>query len=142
MTADVGEACRQELHRLHRAIVDWTTGAVPNTEENFAAFADSFAPDFVIINPEGVAETVGAVVPRFRARHGERAALDFRIRITDEDVRFVRDQLCLIVYQEHWLHGDAAQSVILSSALLQMEASRPGGVAWRHLHETWLKPPA
>ena len=142
MSGDVGETCRAEIHRLHRVIVDWTTGVVPATDEAFAPFAESFAPAFIIVNPEGKAEAADEVVPRFRQRHGERAPLNFQIRITDEDVRMVEGTLCLIVYQERWYHGNDEKSVILSSALLQVDASRPGGVAWRHLHETWLRPPA
>lgn len=138
---DVAAVCLREVHRLHRAIVDWTTGAVPDDDRSFAPFAEAFAPTFLIINPEGAAESVSSVVSRFRKRHGERAALDFGIRITDEDVRLVTGKQALIVYQEHWLHGTVEQSVILASALLEVDAARPGGVAWLHLHETWLRPP-
>lgn len=141
MSEDVAAACLREVHRLHRVIVDWTTGAVPDDDRSFAPFADAFAPSFLIVNPEGVVETGASVVSRFRKRHGERAALDFAIRITDEDVRRVTGQQALIIYQEHWLHGTTEQSVILASALLEVDAARPGGVAWLHLHETWLKPP-
>jgi hypothetical protein len=139
---DVGGACVEEIHRLHRAIADWTTGAIPNTEEAFGAFANSFGSGFIIINPNGESEAAATVVPRFRERHAERGGRDFSIQISDEDVRDVSGDRALVIYQERWLHGPEEQSVILSSALLQIDASRPGGVAWLHLHETWLRAPA
>ncbi|MCX8230298.1 MAG: hypothetical protein OTJ45_00575 [Alphaproteobacteria bacterium] len=140
--SDVGTACVEEIHRLHRAISDWTTGAIPNTEESFAAFAESFGPEFIIINPNGESEAAATVVPRFRERYCERGGLGFSIRITDEDVRDISGDRALVVYQEHWLHGPEEQSVILSSALMQADLRRPGGIAWLHLHETWLRAPA
>lgn len=139
--SDIGATCIEEIHRLHRAIADWTTGAIPNTEASFAAFAGSFAPEFIIINPNGEAEASATVVPRFRERHGERGTLDFSIQITNEDVRDVSGDRALVVYQEHWLHGGQEQSVILSTALLQIDRDRPSGVVWLHLHETWLRAP-
>jgi hypothetical protein len=140
--SDIVAACIEEVHRLHRAIANWTTGAIPNTEESFGAFAESFGPGFIIINPNGKSEAATTVVPRFRERYGERGGRDFSIRISDEDVRDVSGDRALVVYQEHWLHGAEEQSVILSSALLQVDPTRPGGVAWLHLHETWLRAPA
>ena len=138
----VGSAYFEEIHRLHRAISDWTTGAVPNTEETFAAFAESFATGFIIINPNGVSEAAATVIARFRERYCERSGRNFSIRITDEDVRYISDKCALVVYKEHWLQGPDEQSVILSSALMEADLSRPGGIAWLHLHETWLLAPA
>ncbi len=138
--SDVTAACVNEIHRLHEAIAGWTTGTLPNTEEAFSMFADSFAPTFVIINPNGKAETAADVVPRFRDRHGERSR-DFSIQITNEDVRDISNNRALVVYQEHWLHRKVEQSVILSTALMQVDSSRPGGFVWLHLHETWMRPP-
>jgi len=137
--SDLAAQCIKEIHRLHQAIEGWTTGALPNTEEAFAAFAGAFAPNFVIINPNGKAEAASHVVPRFRDRHGERSR-DFSIRITNEEVHDVTGDRALVTYREHWLHRAEEQSVILSSALMQADADRPGGFAWLHLHETWMRP--
>lgn len=138
--SDIATDCINEIHRLHRAIAGWTTGALPNTEEAFSAFAGSFAPAFVIINPNGKAESATHVVPRFRERHGERSR-DFSIQITNEDVRDISNNRALVVYQEHWLHREVEQSVILSTALMQVDSNGPGGFIWLHLHETWMRPP-
>ncbi len=140
--SELAAVCVQEVQRLHRVIVDWTTGAVPDTDENFTPFAEAFAPTFAIVNPSGEIEGVDGVLARFRERHGERAGRQFAIRITDEAVRDLAGDTALVVYQEHWFHGAQEQSVILASALLRADPNRPGGIAWLHLHETWLRPPA
>ncbi len=145
MTAEpsyLAAACVGEVHRLHRAIADWTTGVAPNTDDGFAAFSGAFAATFEIVNPNGAREAVADVVPRFRQRHGERGGREFSIRITNEDVRPLSDDTALIVYQEHWFHGSIEQSVILASAVLKCDPARPGGIAWLHLHETWLRAPS
>ncbi|MEQ8248725.1 MAG: hypothetical protein RID42_13700 [Alphaproteobacteria bacterium] len=141
-TGTLVDTCVGEVHRLHRVIADWTTGTIPDTDDGFAGFADAFAPTFEIVNPNGAREAATDVVPRFRLRHGERGGRDFSIRITHEDVRPLSDDTALTVYQEHWFHGASEQSVILASAVLRLDKVRPGGVAWLHLHETWLRAPS
>lgn len=133
--------CVAEVRRLHEVIAGWTTGALPNSDEEFAAFSSTLAPGFMIINPEGAAEDREAVVSRFRGLHGTRAARDFRIEIHEPAIRLETADLTLVTYHEHWFEGAEERSVILATALLQPELQAPGGLVWRHLHETWLRPP-
>ena len=130
-----------EVRRLHEVIAGWTTGALPNSDELFGAFSSALGPGFMIINPEGAAEDREAVVSRFRGLYGTRAARDFRIEIHEPAVRLETADLTLVTYHEHWFEGAEERSVILATALFQPELEAPGGLAWRHLHETWLRPP-
>ena len=130
-----------EVRRLHEVIAGWTTGALTNSDEVFAGFARALAPGFVIVNPEGIAEDRDTVVPRFRGLYGKRAGRDFRIEIHESVVHRVSDGLALVTYHEHWFESAAEGSVIIATALLEPNPDAPGALAWRHLHETWLRPP-
>ena len=136
------EACASEVRRLHTVIADWTTGAVAERDENYAPFADALAPGFVIINPGGVEEVRETIVPRFRGLYAYRAGRDFRIEIHEPILRRDLGERGLITYREHWFEGEREASVIFSTALLEATDSAPGGMAWLHLHETWLRAPA
>ncbi len=136
------EACAAEVRRLHTVIADWTTGALDNTDENFAAFANALAPDFVIINPSGVEENREQVIPRFLGLYAARAGRGFRIEIREPILRHDLGERALVTYREHWFEGERETSVIFSTALLQLPNGGTGGTAWLHLHETWLRSPA
>lgn len=130
-----------EVIRLHEVIAAWTTGEAANTDDSYALFAGALAPGFMIINPGGVAEDRNTIVSRFRGLHGSRAGRDFRIEIRQAAVHRETGDLALVTYHEHWFEGAAEKSVIIATALLQAAPAAPGGLLWRHLHETWLRPP-
>lgn len=126
---------------MHEVIAGWTTGAAPNTDDWYAQFSDALAPGFMIINPDGVAEDRASIVSRFRDLHGARAGRDFRIEIHEPVVRRTSDDLTLVRYHEHWFEGTEERSVIIATALFQPAPEAPEALAWRHLHETWLRAP-
>ncbi len=130
-----------EVVRLHEVIAAWTTGAAADTDEAFHQFAGALAPGFLIINPGGEAEDRNTIVSRFRGLHGARADRDFRIEIDESAVLQETTDLALVTYHEHWFEGAEEKSVIIATALLQPGPDAPGGLLWRHLHETWLRPP-
>lgn len=130
-----------EVVRLHEVIAAWTAGEAADTDDSFGLFAGALAPGFVIVNPGGVAEDRETVVSRFRGLHGSRANRDFRIEIHEAAVHQDAGDLALVTYHEHWFEGADEKSIIIATALLQPEPEAPGGLLWRHLHETWLRPP-
>ena len=135
------EAYVGEVLRLHEVIAGWTTGVAANTDDSFGQFARALAPGFLIINPGGVVEDRDTVVSRFRVLFGTRAGREFRIEIREPAVRRETADLALVTYHEHWFEGTEEKSVIIATALLQPEPEAPGALVWRHLHETWLRPP-
>ena len=130
-----------EVIRLHEVIAAWTTGEAANTDDSFRRFAGALAPGFMIVNPGGVAEDRESVVSRFRGLHGARAGRDFRIEIHQPAVRRETGDVTLVTYHEHWFEGAEEKSIIIATALLQPEPEAPGGLLWRHLHGSWLRPP-
>lgn len=128
-----------EVIRMHEVIAEWTTGAAPNDDEWYARFANALAPGFMIINPDGVAEDRESIVSRFRDLHGSRAGRNFQIQILEPAVHRASDDVTLVRYHEHWFERTDERSVILATALLLPAPDAPGKLAWRHLHETWLR---
>ncbi len=126
---------------MHQAIEGWTTGSAPQTDHSFQLFAGALAPGFMIINPDGLAEDRESIVSRFHGLYGARAGLDFRIEIHKPAIRLDSADATLITYHEHWFEGATERSVILATALLAPGRETPGGFAWHHLHETWLRAP-
>ena len=143
MRSDHGplEPAVTEVERMHQAIEGWTTGSAPETEQSFQQFASALAPGFMIINPDGLAEDRETIVSRFHGLYGARADRAFRIEIREPSLHQDSADTALITYHEHWFEGAAECSVIIATALLALERERPGGFAWRHLHETWLRAP-
>lgn len=126
---------------MHEVIAGWTTGATANTDDSYAQFTAALAPGFMIINPDGVAENRANIVSRFRDLHGSRAGRDFRIEIHEPVVHRASDDVTLVSYHEHWFEGAEERSVIIATALFEPAPAAPGALAWRHLHETWLRAP-
>ncbi len=143
MRSDHGplEPAVTEVERMHQAIEGWTTGSAPETEQSFQQFASALAPGFMIINPDGLAEDSESIVSRFHGLYGARAGLGFRIEIREPAIRLDSADATLITYHEHWFEGATERSVIIATALLAPAPATPGGFAWRHLHEAWLRAP-
>jgi len=95
--------------------------------------------EFRLIGPEGDIATRSAIIASVKERHG--AALDGEApeRIDNETVepRFKGDGGCLLTYEEHQRTAGSWWGR-RSSALFEAAPAAPGGVRWRHLHETWL----
>lgn len=130
-----------EVERMHQAIEGWTTGSAPETEQSFQQFASALAPGFMIINPDGLAEDRETIVSRFHGLYGARAGRAFRIEIREASLHQDSADATLITYREHWFEGTNERSVIIATALLAPEPETPAGLAWHHLHETWLHAP-
>ena len=80
-----------------------------------------------------------ALVDEFEGLHGRLAADadEFEIWIENFRLRWAAGDNALVTYEE-WHRRRGATSARLSSALFRREAAAPCGVAWLHVHETWL----
>jgi len=134
-------AALAEIAALHRFFVAWFTGRCPKSRASFARVADALAADFVQIDPAGRERRRGPLLAALSAAHGSRAGEPFAIRIVRPRIRLVRRGLALATYEERQRSGGATTRR-RSSALFAPAASAPGGVAWLHLQETWIAPPA
>jgi hypothetical protein len=136
--ADLAAAVLTEIDGLHRFFTDWFLGRCPRDRAGFARCADALAPDFAQVDPAGRLRRRGALLTALWAAHGCHAR--FAIRIRRPAVRLAHDGLALAVYEE-WQRSGAGESRRRSSALFAAASAAPLGVAWLHLHETWIEAP-
>lgn len=128
-----------ETRDLHRFFEEWFAGAVPRNEVTFARLTHALAPEFELITPDG------RLVPRELLLRGledshakfERGGPTFEVEVRDVRAREAGDGLFLAVYEE-WHHSEHESVGRLSTALLRVAPGAPNGLAWLHVHETWL----
>lgn len=128
-------ACLREIGELHDFFQAWMRGELPRTDAAFARFPAALDARFMLISPAGQAAGVEETVAWIRSAHGSRP--DFRLWTTDHQVRFEAAGCVLATYQE-WQTRDGVTTTRLSSVLFRADPAAPNGVAWVHVHETWL----
>ena len=134
---------RREVVSLHEFIEAWMAGSLPDTDETYARFAEAMAEDFQIISPSGALSDRTKILSAFRGAHGVRSKV-FSVVIKNFRTRLIAPPLMLATYEE-WQYENDAATARVSTVLIRRDAAKPGGVAWVHLHETWLPelaPPA
>ena len=131
--------CEQEVRGFHAFLRDWLAGAVPRRAEAFARFSGALDGALEVVSPLGTVTGREALVEEFEGLHGALAgdADAFDIWIENFRCRRVVGDHAVVVYEE-WHRRRGATSARLSTALFRREATAPGGVAWLHVHETWL----
>lgn len=138
-SATFEDRCHQEVVRLHEMIEAWLAGSIPDSDEAYRRFSAAMADDFEIISPSGARSDRAGIVSSFRNAHGTRDA-QFLVAIKNVKTRLLRSPLALLTYEE-WQFDNGKATARLSTVLLRQDSSTPGGVAWVHLHETWLPEP-
>ena len=133
------KSCEQEVRGFHAFLRDWLAGAVPRTAETFARFSGVMGEGLEVIGPRGTVTGRAAVVTEFEGLHGELAtdADSFEIWIENFQCRWAVGDHALVTYEE-WHRRQGAESARLSTALFGRAEATPCGVAWLHVHETWL----
>ncbi len=132
-------ACGREVVDLHVFLQDWLTGSLPRNEASFARFAEVIADPFLIVSPRGTVTERPALLREFEASHGVLATQAKSFRIWVENYRCLHrlGDRALVMYEEWHQLGDAT-SARLSTVLFEPRSAAPNGVAWVHVHETWL----
>ena len=133
----------KEVEDLHRFIAEWMTGGLADTDRVFARFAGAMSGEFTLIGPSANITGRAALIAEFRAAHGVHrgAGKDLRIWIENARARRLGGGLALVAYEE-WQRISGAVTARQSSAIFGADETAVNGVAWLHLHETWLRPPA
>ena len=134
-------AALAEIEALHRFFAAWFLGGCPKSRASFARVASALAPGFVQIDPQGRTRRRAPLLAALRAAHGCRAGEDFAIRIVRPTIRLVHRGLALATYEERQRSGGTTTRR-QSTALFAPAPEAPAGVAWLHLQETWIAPPA
>jgi hypothetical protein len=142
---DLSTAVEREVVALHEFFEAWLRDDDP---DGFDRVADALAPGFHIVSPDGTVRGYDALVASLRAGRGSQPP-GFAIEVRDVRVRDVtpHEESCLVTYEE-WQRGRTgdgdgdgdgdAWTGRLSTALFGRAPDAPGGVEWRHVHETWL----
>ena len=129
------ERCKAEICELHDFFQAWFTGALANTDEQFARFADVMAEEFAIISPSGTLAERPTLLTGLRAAHGRQPGI--RIWTQNHQLRHQAGDLALLTYEE-WQTAATGTTGRLSTVLFQAQTEAPNGVASLHVHETWL----
>ena len=131
--------CEQEVREFHAFLRDWLAGAAPRSSETFARFSGVMGEGLEVIGPRGTVTGREALVEEFEGLHGQLAAdADaFEIWIENFRLRWAAGDHALVTYEE-WHRRQGATSARLSTALFRRDEGAPSGVAWLHVHETWL----
>ena len=124
-----------EIQELHQFFQDWFTGAIAQTEENFARVTSGISEQFALIAPDGTLAEYPTVVEWLRG--GYRSRPNFRLWTDKIVVRHQTNGLALATYEE-WQEIDGKINARLSTTLLRAKADAPNGVEWLHVHETWI----
>lgn len=123
-----------EIVALHADFEAWFRGS---DAISFDRFERSLAADFRFVPPNGEPVARSDLLDGLRRSFGENP---IAIRIERPVVHWERDGAILATYEEWHDHADYS-TARSSTVLFTHDASAPSGLVWRHVHETWIKPP-
>ena len=135
MNTQIKEKVETEIVELHQFFQDWFTAELPDTDQAFARLPAALADDFCMVIPSGNLVELDSLLVGLRGGHGAQPGI--RIWIENTRVQMNEGTLWLATYEE-WQEVDGAKQGRISTALFTEDASAPGGLKWRHVHETYL----
>ena len=127
--------CTREIESLHVFFQEWLNGAIPGGASGLTRVEDVLSDKFIIISPDARQTPREVLLQQLLSSHG--AWQDGRIWIENMNGRSLSEELALVTYEEWQQTGEEVRGR-LSSALFRRAPGAPEGVAWVHLHETWL----
>ena len=129
-------ACaKAEIIGLHEFFVHWFTAGSDDAVD-FQRCERAFADGFTQIAPDGVPHDRAAIIARLMTAKNS-LKTGFSINITAITPLWQNEHALLAGYVEQQLL-DGKHTQRRSTALFVQQTSAPNGVAWRHLHETWM----
>jgi hypothetical protein len=127
-----------EIVDLHQFFQDWFNGDLGASTENFSRLGIALAPNFKMITPQGNLVERAPLVDSLNSAHNSRTGM--RIWIKNVVLQHQLGETIIATYEE-WQEIKSQVSARLSSATFKFDSDAPNGVAWVHLHETWLPAP-
>ena len=131
--AELSKLVSEEIEVLHETFEAWFRGDLDDLRRVELALAD----DFTFISPRGDVVDRADLMAGLVAAKGGR---EMRIRIEEPTVTWRAAHAVLATYQEWHDHADYTTGR-QTTVLFWIEESTPGGLLWRHVHETWITPP-
>jgi len=124
----------EEIVALHAEFERWMRGEPGASLDRVEA---CLGPDFTFVAPQG------RLIERAQLMEGlrqSRGTSQLRIWIQSPICRWSDDVAALATYQE-WHERPDYTTSRRATVLFEVDAAAPGGLMWRHVHETWLEPP-
>jgi hypothetical protein len=123
-----------EIRRLHLGFERWFNG---DDTFDFEEIAAALSEDFTMFPPDGSAIAREALLDGLRSAFDTRPV---RIRIDHPVILWERRGATLAAYEE-WQESDDHVTARRSTVLFTDHRDAPGGLLWRHVHETWIRAP-
>lgn len=134
--ASLFSRAKAEIKEIHAFFVHWFTEADADQQE-FKRLDESFDPEFAMVTPDGQLHQRPEVLWRLRKA---KATMEKKFSIHIEEITelWTSENAVLVSYVEAQSIGDR-HTRRRSTALFEKRDATPHGVAWRHLHETWIE---
>ena len=126
-------AIERTIVELHAVFEQWFRAE----RDDIARVHETLHDAFTFITPQGACVDRASLMANLATARGARM---LRIRVRDVRVLWVGADTAVATYEE-WHDHDAYTTGRASTAVFAIDADAPHGVRWRHLHETWIKPP-
>lgn len=126
-----------EIDRLHGFFVEWFTGSIDNTNENFALVDESLAENFHLVNPQGVTTARGALLQALQSSYNSRRGQVYNIECRNVQLLQKHLGMYLVSYEE-WQQIEETETARVVSAWLCDDKEREDCLQWVHVHETWM----
>ena len=128
----------KEVVELHQFFQEWFNGTIPNTDAQFARFADVLDVGFGMVSPDGRFTSRKPLLDGLRGSYGRSQQSPGRIWIENFVTRQAGPNWLLAAYEE-WQTFDTQTTSRLSTVFFEEDNTAPNGLIWLHVHETWLK---
>jgi hypothetical protein len=134
--ASLFSGAKAEITEIHAFFVHWFIEASVDTHE-FKRLEESFDAEFAMVTPDGKLHTRAEVLLRL---HKAKASMEKKFAIDIEEITLLWDDgdAVLVGYVEAQSIG-GRHTRRRSTALFEKRDATANGVAWRHLHETWVE---
>ena len=147
--SELEKACKLEVLRLQKFLLDWRTGEIPKSENNFKLLSSALSTDFQIISATG--EIIGredlmkSIVKSYNTCEKGRISIDIR------NSRLIRSgKTCFMTYEE-WQKIDSTTATAIPTAtattttttartatVIFRKLTKGSGLEWMHVQETWI----
>jgi hypothetical protein len=125
-----------EIIELHDFFQGWLDGTLPEADAVYGRLAATMASEFTLITPEGERIGYDQAIVQFRPTYNTRPG--WRMWIERAELRLRQGGLLLTTYEEWHRFADGRVTGRACTALFREQAGTPNGLAWLHIHETWL----
>ncbi|MDT8408058.1 MAG: hypothetical protein RQ741_00535 [Wenzhouxiangellaceae bacterium] len=132
-SSDLEQRGSREIIELHQFFEGWYRG---QEHLAFDRIDRALGADFVIVMPDARVLERAAIIEAVRGQHDSDALA--KLKICNVALRAVHDGTAIFTYEE-WQSGqDQPMRGRLSTVVFAEDPARPNGLAWLHVHETWL----